>query len=52
LVTRAPEQRQVNAEADENLQAALPHADVRPLEGMRHAVFPDLGAGVGALIAE
>jgi pimeloyl-ACP methyl ester carboxylesterase len=52
LATEPPEQRQMNAEAGERLQAAVPHADVRPIEGMRHAAFPDLGAGAGALIVD
>ena len=34
------------------MRAAVPHADVRPIDGMRHAVFPDLGAGAGALVAD
>jgi hypothetical protein len=44
----------MRAEACERLQAAVPHADVRPIQDMRHAVFPDLGAGAGAgaLIAD
>ena len=29
-----------------------PQADVRPIEGMRHAVFADLGASAGMLVAD
>ena len=52
LATEPPEQREANAEAGERMQQAMPHADVRPIEGMRHAVFADLGASVGALVAD
>ena len=43
LATEPPEQRETNAEAGERMRAVVPHADVRPIEGMRHAVFADLG---------
>jgi alpha-beta hydrolase superfamily lysophospholipase len=33
------------------MRAAVPQADVRPIEGMRHAVLADLGAEAGALVA-
>ena len=52
LATEPPEQREENAEAGERMRRAVPHADVRPIEGMRHAVFADLGASVGTLVAE
>jgi alpha-beta hydrolase superfamily lysophospholipase len=52
LATELPEQRAQNAEAAERMQQAVPHADVRPIEGMRHAVFADLGAAAGTLVAD
>ena len=52
LATEPPEQRESNAEAGERMQRAVPHADVRPIEGMRHAVFADLGASAGTLVAD
>ena len=52
LATEPPEQRQVNADAGARMRAAVPHADVRPIDGMSHAVFADLGAGAGALVAD
>ncbi len=52
LATETAEQRDSNAEAGERLQRAVPHADVRPIEGMRHAVFADLGASAGRLVAD
>lgn len=52
LATEPPEQRQQNADAAARLRAAVPHADVRPIEGMSHAVFADLGADAGTLAAD
>ena len=52
LATEPLEQRKENAEAGERIRRAVPHADVRPIEGMRHAVFADLGASTGTLVAD
>ena len=52
LATEPPEQRQVNVEAGERMRAVVPHADVRPIDGMRHAVFADLGAAAGMIAGE
>jgi hypothetical protein len=52
LATEPPEQRQVNADAAARMGAAVPHADMRPIDGMSHAVFADLGAGAGTLVAD
>jgi len=52
LATEPPEYRQPNSEAARRMQAAVPQADIRPVSGMRHAVFPDLGAGAGTLVAD
>jgi len=52
LATEPPENRAANVEAGERMRSVVPHADIRPIEGMRHAVFPDLGAGAGTLVAD
>jgi pimeloyl-ACP methyl ester carboxylesterase len=52
LATEPPEYRQSNAEAGERMHVDVPHADIRPIEGMRHAVFADLGASAGTLVAD
>ena len=52
LATEPPDEREANAEAGERMRQIVPHADVRPLEGMRHAVFADLGAAAGSLVAD
>jgi pimeloyl-ACP methyl ester carboxylesterase len=52
LATEPAEQRESNAEAGGRMREAIPHADVRPIEGMRHAVLADLGASTGALVAD
>ena len=52
LATEPPEQRQVNADAAARMRASVPHADVRPIGGMSHAVFADLGAGAGTVVAD
>jgi pimeloyl-ACP methyl ester carboxylesterase len=52
LATEPAEQRESNAEAGERMRSAIPHADIRPIDGMRHAVFADLGASAGTLVAD
>jgi pimeloyl-ACP methyl ester carboxylesterase len=52
LATEPPEYRQTNLEAAERMHAAVPLADIRPIDGMRHAVFADLGAAAGTLVAD
>ena len=44
LATEPPEYREQNAEAASGCVRSVRHADVRPIDGMRHAVFADLGA--------
>ena len=51
LATEPPEYRQSNSEAAARMRAAVPHADIRPVSGMRHAVFADLGVEAGSLVA-
>jgi hypothetical protein len=34
------------------MREAVPHAEIRPIEGMRHSVFADLGASAGSRVAE
>jgi pimeloyl-ACP methyl ester carboxylesterase len=52
LATEPSEQRESNAEAGDRMREAVPHADIRPIEQMRHSVFADLGASAGSLVAE
>ena len=52
LATEPEEMRERNAVAAEKMRLAMPEADIRPVDGMRHAVFADLGARAGALVAD
>lgn len=52
LATEPEELREPNEAAAGRMQAIVPEAEIRPVPGMRHAVFADLGAGVGATVAE
>ena len=52
LATEPPSSGEPNAEAGERMRRSMPHADVRPIDGMRHAVFADLGAAAGTGVAD
>ncbi len=52
LATEPAEEREGNERCAEQLGEAIPQAEVRLIDGMRHAVFADLGAEVGVLVAD
>ena len=53
LVLLATEARAArDAAAAARMRAAFPAAELRPVEGMRHAVFADLGAEIGVLASD
>jgi pimeloyl-ACP methyl ester carboxylesterase len=52
LATEPEDLRERNAAAAEKMRRAVPKAELRPVNGMRHAVFADLGARAGELVAD
>lgn len=52
LATEPPEYREQNVQAGERMRAVVRHADIRPIDGMRHAVFADLGEQAGVIAGE
>ena len=52
LATEPEEIREINASAAERMHAAIPHVDIRPIAGMRHTLFADLGEATGTIVAE
>lgn len=52
LATEPSQERESNTLCVEQVRAAIPHAELRLIDGMRHAVFADIGAEAGVIAAK